>query len=152
MTKEERNELYLAKIYELLKKPEKMELSAYQPTFNNSEMRLLGEIIKERTENRKIISTALAKRLGVTRSAVSQMVNKLEARGLLVRTPAASDKKIAYVELSAYAEKLYEEEHKRCCDFMGDAIDAYGKEKLDTMLSLYDEFLNLVLDLKAKGK
>ena len=148
MTEYERNEHYLAKIYELLKKPEKMELNAYQPMFNNSEMRLLGEIIKERTEHKKIISTELASRLGVTRSAVSQMVNKLEARGLLVRTPSQSDKKIAYVELSDYAEKAYEEEHEKCCAFMGQVIEIFGEDKLEKLLTLNDEFINLVAELK----
>lgn len=148
MTEKARNEKYLAKIYELLKKPERMELSAYKPRFNNSEMRLLGEIIKERNVGKKIISTTLAKRLGVTRSAVSQMVNKLESRGILTRTPDETDKKIAYVELSACAEQAYVKEHENSCAFMDKIIEKMGLEKLDTLIALNEELLTLVEDLK----
>lgn len=148
MTEKQRNEAYLSRIYELLKKPEKMELCEYQPIFNNSEMRLLGEIIKERQKGKKIISTELSRRLGITRSAVSQMVNKLEERKILMRTPSATDKKIAYVELSAEAEKAYIEEHEKCCAFMGKLIENFGQEKLDLLFALNEEFLSLVETLK----
>ena len=148
MVEKQRNERYLSRIYELLKKPEKMELNEYKPRFNNSEMRLLGEVIKERQEGRKIISTELSKRLGITRSAVSQMVNKLEERNVLKRSPSATDKKIAYVELAAEAEKAYVEEHEKCCAFMGKLIEKFGQERLDELLSLNEEFLSLVEELK----
>lgn len=148
MTEKQRNEEYLAKIYELLKKPEKMELNEYQPMFNNSEMRLLGEIIKEHTNGGKIISTEISRRLGITRSAVSQMVNKLEERGIIKRSPSPTDKKIAYVELSESAEKKYWEEHEKCCVFMGKVIERFGLERLDQLLALNDEFLSVVGELK----
>ncbi|MFQ7077253.1 MAG: MarR family transcriptional regulator [Christensenellaceae bacterium] len=48
---------------------------------------LLGEVILAGYDGKRIISTQLVARLGVTRSAVSQMVNKLEARGIVRRVP-----------------------------------------------------------------
>lgn len=75
-----RNEEYLGKIFTMLKKMEGVVLTKARSYFNNSEMRLLGEVILAGYKGKRIISTQLASRLGVTRSAVSQMVNKLEAR------------------------------------------------------------------------
>lgn len=49
--------------------------------FNNTEMRLIGTIILNDECGKKLISTQIADNLGITRSAVSQIVNKLEKKG-----------------------------------------------------------------------
>lgn len=82
-----RNEEYLGKIFTMLKKKEGVALTKVKSHFNNSEMRLLGEVILAGYDGKRIISTQLAARLGVTRSAVSQMVNKLEAAASSAASP-----------------------------------------------------------------
>ena len=143
-----RNEEYLGKIFTMLKKMEGVALTKVKSHFNNSEMRLLGEVILAGYDGKRIISTQLAARLGVTRSAVSQMVNKLEARGIVRRVPDEVDRKIAYIELSDTALTYYNEEKGVCCNLVGEVIDRIGVEKVDKLSELSDLFIETVVDLR----
>lgn len=144
MTKQERNEMYLERMYQLLRRPERWETRSIKSQFNNSEMRLLGEIIKEEKEGRKIISTELADRLGVTRSAISQIVKKLEKNGVLVRTPSLTDKKSSYVQLSDNAKEIYRKEFEESCEAMGELVERFGKEKFEKLIALNEELFALI--------
>ena len=143
-----RNEEYLGKIFTMLKKMEGVVLTKARSYFNNSEMRLLGEVILAGYKGKRIISTQLASRLGVTRSAVSQMVNKLEARGIVKRVADDVDRKIAYIELSDTALTYYNEEKNICCDFVGEIIDRMGKDKIDQFMELSELFIDTVGELR----
>ena len=142
------NEEYLAKVFNLVKKMEVGQFTKIRARFNHSEMRMLGEVLRAEYEGKRVISTQLATRLGVTRSAISQMVNKLEARGVIKRVADEVDRKIAYIELSEEAKKAYEEEYDVCCELVGKLIKKMGKEKLDTMLELGAEFNAAVAEIR----
>lgn len=143
-----RNEEYLGRIFSMLKKMEGLALTKVKTHFNNSEMRLLGEVIVAGYDGKRVISTQLAARLGVTRSAVSQMVNKLEARGIVKRVPDEVDRKIAYIELSDTALTYYNEEKSSYCELIGELIEKLGADKLDKLLELSDLFIEAVSELK----
>jgi DNA-binding MarR family transcriptional regulator len=49
----------------------------------------------------------LAKRLGISSSAVTQLVNGLEAEGLLLRAPDRSDGRKTLIQLTARGAELY---------------------------------------------
>lgn len=142
------NEEYLNKIFNFVKKMEVLEFTKPSAQFNHSEMRLLGEVLRVEREGKRVISTQLATRLGVTRSAISQMVNKLEDRGIIKRVPDDVDRKIAYVELSESAKKSYKNEFANCCDLVGQLTEKMGKEKLDEFLELGTEFIATVAEIR----
>lgn len=50
----------------------------------------------------------LARRLGISSSAVTQLVNGLEAEGLLHRAPDRSDGRKTLIELTRHGAELYE--------------------------------------------
>ncbi|MBQ8884963.1 MAG: MarR family transcriptional regulator [Clostridia bacterium] len=143
-----KNEEYLGKVFSIFKKTEGMAFTKIRSQFNNSEMRLLGEVIMANYEGKRIISTQLAKRLGITRSAVSQMVNKLEARGVVRRVADEIDRKIAYIELSEKAEEAYRKEKEHYCEFIGEVVERFGEEKLDELFRLYNEFFAVLTEMK----
>lgn len=143
-----KNEEYFRRIYELFKKTENLEAAIQSPSFNNSEMRLIGEILMERKVGGRLISTRLADRLGITRSAISQMVNKMEARGVVKRVPDDHDRKIAYIELTPSAEKQYKAERKRLYGFVDRFVKEYGKKELEEFLRLSDKFFDVCSQLK----
>lgn len=148
--KTRQNEEYFRRIYELFKKTENLEAAIQSPSFNNSEMRLIGEVLMERKAGGRLISTRLAERLGITRSAISQMVNKLEERGVVKRVPDDVDRKIAYIELTPSAEKQYKTERKRLYDFMGRFIEEFGQEELEEFLRLNNKFFETCSRLKEE--
>lgn len=146
------NEKYLAKVFSILKKRDSIVIAGKNMNFSDNEFRLLGEIITEKRKGRRLIATELAKRLGVTRSAVSQMVNRLEAEGVVQRLPDDTDRKIAYIDITKTTEELYEKDLKICSNFIGKVIKEYGKDKFDEMCSLLDSFIECVHKVKNEEK
>ena len=82
-----------------------------------------------------INSTDLAARMGVTKSAVSQTVNKLLKKGLICKTHSASDARESTLELTAlgwkgfHAHELFHNQiYQAVLQYFGDSLEA----KLDT--------------------
>ncbi len=147
-TMEQNNKEYLSRIFTMLKKLDNLVIMARDSRFNRTELRLITEVILAKCENRRIISTQLAKRLNVTRSAVSQIVNRLETQGIVRRIADDVDKKIAYVEFTGEAEETYEKELDEAAKFIGKLVEKFGKEKLDTLLALSEEFSQTAHELR----
>lgn len=143
MKQDEKGE-YLKKLFSILKTRNDIVIVDKKTHFNNTEIRLLGEIITARYENERIISAELARRLGVTRSAISQIVRDLEKQGVVKRVPDAVDKKIAYVELSEGVLELYKEDISKCIDFVNGIVKEFGEEHFNEMCRLFESFTALV--------
>ena len=111
-------------------------------TYNNTEMRVIAEIVSANVQGKRIISTELAKTLGVTRSAVSQMVNRMEEKGNIVRVPAANDRKKVYIELTEKTKELYGKEKSRLCERLDKVLALMGREDMEKLLSLTAKFID----------
>lgn len=147
----EKEEEYLIRIFSLLKKRENLVFNDKKSRFNNTEIRLLSEIIAAKYENRRLISTQLAKIIGVTRSAVSQIVNNLEQQGVVRRVPDEIDRKIAYVEISEEMIEAYGQDLENCKAFVKEVVDEFGETRFTKMCDDYEEFIALT-QKKYKGK
>lgn len=150
-----KNEAYLKKIFSILKEKDGLLLTDKKAAFNSTELRLLSEVITAGYEGKRLISTRIATKLGVTRSAVSQIVNRLEERNIVKRVPDDVDKKIAYIELSEGILELYGEELKEALDFIGSLVDDFGEENFNLMYELFDRFIKLArqkMQEKETGK
>ena len=148
------NEKYLNKIFHLLKKRENVAITGKKGGFNDTELRLIEEILSAKVEGKRLISTQLATALGVTRSAISQIVNRLEERGVVKRVADDVDRKIAYIEVTDEILTQYQQEIKICADFAGGVVKKYGVEKFNTMCDMVNEFLDLLGEEKkcVQGK
>ncbi|MBE5739494.1 MAG: MarR family transcriptional regulator [Clostridiales bacterium] len=142
--KEEKSEKYLYMVFSLLKKRDDIILSDKEMHFSNTEIRLLFEILSAEYEGKRLISTQLAKILGITRSAVSQIVNRLEERGVVKRVADDVDRKIAYIEITEPTMEAYREDLKNCQNFIQRVIDQFGEENFDTMFTLLNDFVNIL--------
>ncbi len=145
---ETRNEEYLLKIFAMIRQTENIVVVNRESRFNHTELRLFFEVAFAKYEGRRLISTQLASRLGVTRSAVSQMVNKMEKEGLLTRIPDDVDRKIAYIQLTEEAKEAYQGEFNAAAEFVGQIVDEFGEAKMDKLLSLAEEFSAIVSKTK----
>jgi DNA-binding MarR family transcriptional regulator len=114
--------------------------------FNNTEVRLMSEIVYAKSKGERLISTQLADRLALTRSAISQIVAKLEEEGVVRRVPDEIDKKIAYVELTEATEEKFGKVVDSYAEFIGQVVARFGVKKMDKMLSLVREFSEAVND------
>ena len=112
-----------------------------------TEFRILREILVEQHKGGHIISSELARRVGVTRSAISQIVTKLEERDILKRCDAPDDRKIAYIELSETAYDIFNRECVRVNEIMAELTDKFGEEKMKRWLDACDELIATVSTL-----
>ena len=109
---------------------------------SNTEMHMMREIVEASESGTRVISSQLAKKLGVTRSAVSQIVNKLENNNVVRRVPDKKDRKIAYIELSDFARGIFEEMKKRFALFLGKVVEKLGERRVEEFIGCANEFLD----------
>ena len=138
------NEKYLNDLFKMIRKIENLSVVDKNTHFNSTEIRLLGEVLASKYAGKRLISTEIAKLIGVTRSAVSQMVNKMEEKGIVKRVPDDVDRKIAYVEITDEALAFYGEDLKAYVDFAGRVVEKLGEEKFNEMISIFNELFDLI--------
>ena len=141
--KGDKREKYLSKIFTMMKQRDTMAIAGKATRFNNTELRMITELISAKMENRRLISTQLAKIMGITRSAVSQIVQRLEKEGVIKRLPDAVDKKIAYVELTESVIEEYRDDVEKCIAFVGDIVDEMCEDKFEKLYALFMEFTGI---------
>lgn len=144
MRKVGKSEQCFRAICEISKNLRDITISNRKMNFNKTELRLLSEIISAKSKGERLISTEIAKRLGITRSAVSQIVNRLEEQGVVKRIPDNVDKKIAYVEITENAMDECSEDMKGCIKFIGNVVNKFGEEKFNRMCEQIEEFADLI--------
>ena len=137
-------EAYLGKIQAMTRKLQNVVFVKGKKSFYNSELRMLEEIVAADKKGERLISTQLADKVGVTRSAISQMVNRLSEKGLVQRVPDDVDRKIAYIELTGNAKELYNAQRKRMGEVVAKVVADFGADKANQMLKLVDEFCDSV--------
>lgn len=132
----------MQEIYAIGKRLEELKIFHRAMPFNNTEMQMMREIIAAKERGSRVISSGLAKLLGITRSAVSQMVKKLESKGVVRRVPDSRDKKIAYIELSDKARSIYEESRARVNGLLERIVAKLGEEKVEHFITGTNEFID----------
>lgn len=144
VTSEEQNKEYLHKIFTMFRDLEIAINAQRHERYSNTEIRLMNEIVYASAAGERLISTELASRLALTRSAISQIVNKLELEGMVRRVPDQVDRKIAYVELTEKSAAAYRDVVQQYSQFVGRVISYLGVAKMDRLLTLSEEFYSAV--------
>jgi DNA-binding MarR family transcriptional regulator len=148
----EKKEEYFAKLCYFFKAKEELILNSQNSSFNRTEIRMLLEIIFAQYHGERLISTQIAKRIGVTRSAVSQMVMRMEEQGIIRRVPVEGDKKTSYVELSETALKEHGDELEESLNFVGELVEEFGVKNFEKMCELFVEFCEMARNKVKQAK
>ncbi|MGN1076887.1 MAG: MarR family winged helix-turn-helix transcriptional regulator [Candidatus Gallimonas sp.] len=141
---------YLIKIIQTVKDMESLELFPQASKLTQTEFRLIREIVMEKEQGKNIISSELARRLGITRSAVSQLVTKLEERDIVKRTASPTDRKIAYVCLSDSALAIFGKQCAQANDFVERVVAKFGEERINFLIEEYDKLVEAVNETKKE--
>ena len=143
---------YLNKLILTVKFMEGLDIIPANVNLTQTEFRLIREIVMEREAGQKIISSELARRLNITRSAVSQIVSKLEKRGVVNREASPTDRKIFYVVLSESSLNIFKHQCEEANKLIKKVVEAFGKEKTDRLISLYEEFAAAFNQVREKSE
>lgn len=147
---ESKEEMYLVKIFDIIKAKNRIVFHDGEMNFNDTELRLISEIVSATYEGKRLISTQLADALGITRSAVSQIVNRLEERGVVQRVADDIDKKIAYIIIAEDILDTYGEDLKNCYEFLHKAIGSFGEERFFRMCDDFEQFIGAINETMVK--
>ena len=146
-----KQEDYLIKIFRLLTARESFVISSERTHFNKTEIRLISEVLLAGYEKKRVFSTQLAKILGVTRSAVSHTVQRLEEKGVIKRVQSEQDKKVDYIEIADEILDVYDADLQKCKQFVGEIVEEFGETDFYQMCTLYEKFVRLA-QTKLKNK
>ncbi len=149
---ESKEEAYLAQIFAIMKARNRIVFHDGKTHFNDTELRLISEIVSAMYEGKRLISTQLADLLGITRSAVSQIVNRLESQGVLERVADDVDRKIAYVVLAEGVLERYGEDLRICFRFLNKAVGRFGEERFFRLCNDFEAFIYLMNDVVIEMK
>ena len=97
--------IHYCNIYAAAYKLEKMEFRGVR--YSYAQIQVLEYLLEneERAEN----MSAIAARLGITRSNFSKIVNRLVAKGLLVKSPMPGSRKEMHISVNELGRALYED-------------------------------------------
>ena len=143
---------YLNDIFTMMKYMDNVMISDKVTRFNSTEIRLIGQILAFRYVGKRLISTQLAQLLGVTRSAVSQIVNHLESEGILRRVPDDVDRKIAYIEVTEEILSTYKKDLELCVEFANKVVAEFGEERFESMYFMFQNFCDILEKMAATMK
>lgn len=119
---------------------------------NRTEKMLLNVVQFKTEAGEKVISTQIADYLNVTRSAVSQTVNKLEREGYLRRVPSDTDKKIFYVCLSERESRKFEERVAHDRALFDSVAEKMGEAETRELVALSEKFFRIMKETKENVK
>ncbi len=135
---------YAIRLFNVMEELENLKFFGDPAKLSKTEYRLVKEVVSEHSKGKNIISSELAKRLGVTRSAVSQLVTKLEKENLVKRTAAPDDKKIAYICLSDSVLAEYDAHCTMLNALLATCADKFGKDRMQRLSVDAADFLALM--------
>ncbi len=141
---------YLVKCFQMMRNMESIDFFAGAHELSRTEFRLLREVILEEEKGNNIISSELARRLGITRSAISQIVTKMEKDGIVNRVDSPTDRKIAYIKLSPDACAVFEEQCREANATMALIVAEMGEKKIREFFNLYDNLNKAIEKVKKK--
>ena len=149
MKKSSKDEKYLNMVFTMMRKSENFAVTKRTMRFNDTEIRLIGEVLSAKYQGKRLISTQLATLLGVTRSAISQIVNRLESEGVLCRVPDEVDRKIFYIEVTDNTLETYGENLNECAAFVGRVVKSFGEDRFNELYQLFEEFIEKAKEEQA---
>ena len=89
----------------------------------------------------EINAVEISHRMNVTRSAVTQMSNKLEDRGLIEKYAKPDNKKEKYIRLTREGERTlaeYEKQHEEANERMCNYLSGLSNDERDTLIGFLD--------------
>lgn len=112
-----------------------------------SELSVLKVLCESEKENKKMNVTELAALLKMSKSAVSQLIAKLEKKGFVKRKMNLFDKKINYISISDDARNSYEHNQKKYSEVVNQVVEQMGEEDSKELSRLLQKLSDIIYNL-----
>lgn len=112
-----------------------------------SELSVLKVLCESEKENKKMNVTELAALLKMSKSAVSQLIAKLEKKGFVKRKMNLFDKKINYISTSDDARNSYEHNQKKYSEVVNQVVEQMGEEDSKELSRLLQKLSDIIYNL-----
>lgn len=112
-----------------------------------SELSVLKVLCEGEKEDKKMNVTELANELNMSKSAVSQLISKLEKKGFVKRKINLFDKKINYISVTEEARSAYENNHKKYNEVVKKVVDEMGETDSKELSRLLGKLSNIISEL-----
>ena len=86
----------------------------------------------------------LAKHFSVTSSAISQMVDQLETKGLVERLADSKDRRITYVKLADTTHEVFEKMRSKFINHLSQRFEDVSIEELEALLKILSKIVDNV--------
>ncbi|GAF35550.1 MarR family winged helix-turn-helix transcriptional regulator [Lentilactobacillus farraginis] len=142
----DKNDL-LRKIFGFLHGSQRLARHAARPYQLRGQHRVLHVLAKEGT----LIQSQLAEILDIRPSSLTELLSKLEDRGLISRTPDENDKRVTNVTLTDAGKKAIENESGTSDKLTDDIFAGLSDEEIEQLNNLFDK-LNRSLKEKLPAR
>lgn len=115
-----------------------------------SELKLLETIDSYNSENKLVNTSDLANSLNISKSAVSQCVNKLEKKGYLERKINLKDKKIGYLYLTDECKIKCEDKKIVCENIINRVVEELGEKNIIDLSILLNELSDVIEKIREE--
>ena len=112
-----------------------------------SELNVLKALCEGEKENKKMNITELATLLKMSKSAVSQLISKLEKKGFVKRKINLFDKKINYISVTEEARISYENNHEKYNEVVKKVVEEMGEADSKELSRLLEKLSNIISEL-----
>ena len=86
----------------------------------------------------------LAKNFSITSSAVSQMVDQLERKGLVERNSDPQDRRVTHIKLAKEPTKVFQDVRNKFTTHLSERFSGITKDELETLLAILNKTVNHV--------
>ena len=113
-----------------------------------SEFSVINALIEAEKEDKKMNITELSHSLKITKSAVSQLVTKLEKKGCLKRKINLFDKKVNYLVVTGLGKIEHDNNQERFDKIVKKVNSELGKEDSEELSRLIEKLSKIIKDLE----
>lgn len=112
-----------------------------------SELSVLKALYESENRNVRMNITDLSSSLKMSKSAVSQLISKLEKKGYIKRNINLIDRKINYLYITEDVKEIYQNNQKKYSQIVNEVVKKMGEIDSKELSRLLGKLSNIICDL-----
>lgn len=137
----------LRKIFGFIHRTQRLAQMQDRPYHMHGQRRALGVLAKEGT----LIQSQLAEILDIRPSSLTELLSKLEDRGLITRTTDEDDKRVTKVSITDEGKKIIENDDESADKMLDTVFEGLSDDEVNELSQLFDK-LNTSLEGKLPDR